>query len=89
MNPRRVRDMLGSAGSAALASAAHIIGEAYPDVGELELTWTNWNRREWNFTFRRLSPPGRLVIHLPHDGGPVVIDERETSERPGAGPLGD
>jgi hypothetical protein len=45
--------------------------------------------REWNFTFARHAPPGRLVIHLPHAGGPVVIDELGPSDRAGAGPLGD
>ena len=89
MNPHRRRDMLGSAGQAALASAVQIIGEAYPDDVNLPLTWSNWTRTEWNFTFRRADPPGRLVIHLPHDGGRVVIDELGPSERPGSGPLGD
>ena len=89
MNPRRMRDMLGPAGAAALASAAHIVAETYPEAGELSLTWSNWTVREWNFTFTRHAPPGRLAIHLPHDGGPVVIDELGPSDRAGAGPLGD
>jgi hypothetical protein len=89
MNGRRVRDILGPAGAAALTSAMHIIAETHPDVGELELTWTNWTAREWNFTFTRRAPAGRLVIHLPHDGTPVVITELGPSDRPGAGPLGD
>ena len=71
MNPRRLRDMLGPAGAAALASAVDIIAEAYPDDGELAVTWANWTDEEWNFTFRRRSVDGRLVIHLPHDGGHV------------------
>jgi hypothetical protein len=81
--------MLGPAGAAALASASHIISEAYPDQEHLPLTWANWTRSEWNFTFRRSDPPGRLVIHLPHGDGGVVIDELGPSERPGSGPLGD
>jgi hypothetical protein len=89
MNPRRMRDMLGTAGAAALASAAQIISETYPESGDLSLTWSNWTGHEWNFTFARHAPPGRLVIHLPHDGGPVVIDELGPSDRAGAGPLGD
>jgi hypothetical protein len=89
MNPRRMRDMLGPAGAAALASGAHIISETYPEAGELSLTWSNWTGHEWNFTFVRHAPPGRLVIHLPHDGGPIVIDELGPSDRAGAGPLGD
>jgi hypothetical protein len=89
MNTRHVRDMLGPVGAAALTSAAHIIAETHPEAGDLELTWTNWTADEWNFTFSRETPPGRLVIHLPHDGRPIVIQELGPSDRPGAGPLGD
>jgi hypothetical protein len=89
MNPRRLRDLLGPAGAAALASAVDIIAEAYPDDGELAVTWASWTDQEWNFTFRRRTVDGRLAIHLPHDGGHVVIDELGPSDRPGAGPLGD
>jgi hypothetical protein len=89
MNPRRMRDMLGPAGAAALASAAHLVAETHPDAGELSLTWSNWTAHEWNFTFAQTVPPGRLVIHLPHAGGPVVIAELGPSDRAGAGPLGD
>jgi hypothetical protein len=89
MNPRRIRDILGPAGAAALSSATHIIAETHPDAAELDLTWTNWTTEEWNFTFARRTPAGRLVIHLPHDGRPIIIDELGPSDRPGSGPLGD
>jgi len=81
--------MLGPAGAAALASAVEILAESYPDDGNLAVTWAGWTATEWTFTFRRRATPGRLVIHLPHDGARVVIDELGPSDRPGASPLGD
>jgi|GEM_PF-2641655 hypothetical protein len=89
MSRRRPKDLLGAAGAAVLASATHIVTETHPDAGELELTWSTWTPDEWTFTFARLSPPGRLVIHMPHHEGTIVVNELGPSDRPGAGPLSD
>lgn len=89
MNPRTLRDMLGPAGAAALASAVDILAESHPEDTDLAVTWAGWTPQEWTFTFRRQAGQGRLVIHLPHEGGRIVIDELGPSDRPGAGPLGD
>jgi hypothetical protein len=81
------RDLLGAAGTAALAEAQRALATAHGDPRELTLTWSAWTPAEWNFTFRGRTPPRRLVVHVPHGGGGVTVRELDGSDRPGTGPL--
>lgn len=87
MTERQIRELLGSVGANALASARRALLQAYPDAEDLLLTWAGWTQEEWNFTFVQRTPARRLAVHVPRDDAEVTIREMELSDRPGAGPL--
>ena len=74
--------LLGPVGSAALEQATRALAHA-TDTGSAALRVAGWTAADWAFRFELPNNPRHVVVHVPHDGAPVVVRDAG----PGPDPL--
>ncbi|WP_217915244.1 hypothetical protein [Miltoncostaea marina] len=72
--------LLGPVGAAALGQATRALARA-TDAGSASLRVAGWTAEDWAFRFELPGAGRHVVVHVPHDGGPVTL--REAGSGPG------
>lgn len=73
--------LLGPAGAAALTQATRALAETAGSDAALRVA--GWTADDWAFRFEVAGRTRHVVVHVPHDGAPVVLREAG----PGPDPL--
>lgn len=74
--------LLGPVGAAALGEATRALART-TRAGSAALRVAGWTTTDWAFRFELPGTGRNVVVHVPHDGGPVTVGE----PGPGPGPL--
>lgn len=74
--------MLGPVGAAALEQATRALAQT-TDTTTAALRVAGWTAADWAFRFELPNTARHVVVHVPHDGAPVVVRDAG----PGPDPL--
>ena len=74
--------LLGPMGSAALEQATQALAQT-TDTSSAALRVAGWTAADWAFRFELPNTARHVVVHVPHDGAPVVVRDAG----PGPDPL--
>lgn len=66
--------LLGPVGAAALGEATRVLART-TDAGSAALRVAGWTASDWAFRFELPGVGNHVVVHVPHDGGPVTVRE--------------
>lgn len=75
--------LLGPVGAAALDEARRVLRQAAAGRGRATLRVAGWTHGDWAFRFELADGGSHVVVHVPHDGGPIAVREAG----PGPDPL--
>ncbi len=81
-SPNALSGLLGPVGAAALGEATRALART-TDAGSAALRVAGWTASDWAFRFELPGVGHHIVVHVPHDGGPVTVREAG----PGPDPL--
>ena len=81
-SPGALSGLLGPVGAAALGEASRALART-TDASSAALRVAGWTASDWAFRFELPDVDHHIVVHVPHDGGPVTVREAG----PGPDPL--
>lgn len=64
--------LLGPVGSAALQQATHALAQT-ADTTMAALRVAGWTATDWAFRFELPNIERHVVVHVPHDGAPIIV----------------
>jgi hypothetical protein len=79
---RGLAGLLGPVGAAALGEARRALARADGARGPATLRVAGWTAADWSFRFELAGSERHVVVHVPHDGGPVAVREAGTGPDP-------
>jgi hypothetical protein len=79
--PSALGGLLGPAGAAALEEATRALART-TDAGSATLRVAGWTAADWAFRFELPGAGHHIVVHVPHDGGPVTVRQAGSGPDP-------
>jgi hypothetical protein len=79
--PSALGGLLGPAGAAAFGEATRALART-TDAGSAALRVAGWTAADWAFRFELPGVGHHIVVHVPHDGGPVTVREAGSGPDP-------
>jgi hypothetical protein len=79
--PNALGGLLGPVGAAALGEATRALART-TDAGSAALRVAGWTAADWAFRFELPGLGHHIVVHVPHDGGPVTVRQAGSGPDP-------